>query len=206
MNLGDAVAVSRAAAEVDRYWHALTASDKLEMEAASTAMRQARYPGAGETREDDDLRHLAWQESILDQALRSLPEPASAFTDALADADRMIQQAAALFSQLAISGRIRSLPYIGYVDQLDGLYGWTTVSSDSFVLDPIRILEIIGFDHPYPRGVMLVEGTAARLPNEPIPGQITVRGRILADSEELAVSAIPIHEVLRCASPGGREG
>lgn len=205
MNLGDAVTVSRAAAEVNRRWHALTASDQLEMEAASTAMRQARYPGTGETRADDDLRRLAWQEAILDQALRSLPERASAFTDALADADRMIQHAAALFSQLATSGRIRSLRYIDYVDQLHGPDGWTTVSSDSFLLDPIRTLEIIAFDYPYPRGVMLVEGTATRFPNEPIPGQTTVRGRILADSEELAASAIPVHEVLRC-SPGSDEG
>ena len=56
-------------------------------------------------------------------------------------------------------------------------------------------MEIIGFDHPYPRGLMLVEGTTEQLPIEPHPGSVTVRGRLLADSEEIAASAVPMQSV-----------
>jgi len=194
-NLGAAVTSSPAAADVEHRWHALTAEDKRQMETASAAMQQARYPEPDDVRGDEDFRQLAWSEYILDEALRSLPERARAFTDALADADRMIQQAAALFSQLVTFSQIRKLAHISYVDQLDGPDGWHTIRSDSYLFEPIRIFEIIGFDHPYPRGVMLVEGTTEQLPIEPHPGSVTVRGRILADSEELAASAAPIQPV-----------
>jgi len=185
-NLAAAVASSPAAAEVEHRWHALTAEDKRQMETASAAMQQARYPEPDDVRGDEDFRQLAWSEYILDEALRSLPERA---------ADRMIQQAAALFSQLVTFSQIRKLAHIGYVDQLDCPDRWYTVRSDSYLFEPIRIFEIIGFDHPYPHGVMLVEGTTEKLPIEPRPGSVTVRGRILADSEELAASAAPIQPV-----------
>ena len=158
-------------------------------------MQQARYPEPDDVRGDEDFRQLGWSEYILDDALRSLPARARAFTDALADADRMIQQAATLFSQLVMAAQIRKLGHIGYVDQLDGPDGWHTVRSDSYLFEPIRVMEIIGFDHPYPRGLMLVEGITNQLPIEPNPGSVTVRGRLLADSETIAASAVPIQSV-----------
>ena len=194
-DLGAAVTSSPAAAEVERCWNALTADDKRQLEAASAAMQQARYPEPDDVRGDEDFRQLGWSEYILDDALRSLPGRARAFTDALADADRLIQQVAALFSQLVMAGQIRRLAHIGYVDQLDSPDGWHTARSDSYLFEPIRVLEIIGFDHPYPRGLMLVEGITEQLPVEPHPGSVTVRGRLLVDSEELAASAVPIQSV-----------
>jgi hypothetical protein len=191
-DLGAAVASSPAAAEVEQRWHALTADDKRQLEAATAEIQQARYPQPDDVRGDEDFRQLGWSEFILDDALRSLPKRARAFTDALADADRLIQQAAALFSQLVMTGKIRRLGHIDYVDQLDGPEGWQAVRSASYLFEPIRVLEIIGFDHPYPRGLMLVEGITEQLPLEPRPGSVTVRGRILSDSEEIAASAVPI--------------
>lgn len=194
-DLGAAVASSPAAAIVEQRWNALTADDRRFLEAASTAMQGARYPEPDDVRGDEDFRQLGWSEYILDDALGSLPERARAFTDALADADRLIQQAAALFSQLVMTARIRKLGHIGYVDQLDGPDGWHTVRSDSFLFEPIRIMEVIGFDHPYPRGLMLVEGITEQFPLEPRPGSVTVGGRLLADSEDLAVAAETIQSV-----------
>jgi hypothetical protein len=194
-SLGAAVTSSPAAAEVGRRWNALTADDKRQLEAASAAMQQARYPEPDDVSGDEDFRQLGWSESILDDALCSLSGRARAFTDALAGADRLIQQAAALFSQLVMFGQIRQLAHVGYIDQLDGPNGWHTVRSDSYLFEPIRVLEIIGFDHPHPRGLMLVEGITEQLPVEPNPGSVTVRGRLLADSEELAASAVPIQSV-----------
>ena len=149
-DLGAAVTSSPAAAEVERCWNALTADDKRQLEAASAAMQQARYPEPDDVRGDEDFRQLGWSDYILDDALRSLPGRARAFTVALADADRLIQQVAALFSQLVMAGQIRRLAHIGYVDQLDSPDGWHTARSDSYLFEPIRVLEIIGFDHPYP--------------------------------------------------------
>jgi hypothetical protein len=200
--LGAAVASSPAAAEAGRRWNALTASDKRQLEAASAAMQQARYPEPDDVRGDEDFRQLGWSDYILDDTLRSLSGRARAFADALTSADRQIQQAAALFSQLVMFGQIRQLAHIGYVDQLDGPDGWHTARSGSYVFEPIRVREIIGFDDPYPRGLMLVEGITEHLPIEPNPGSVTVHGRILADSEDLAASAVPIQPVFVAPDEG----
>ena len=194
-DLGAAVASSPAAAEVEQCWTALTSDDKRQLEAASAAMQQAQYPEPDDVRGDEDFRQLGWSEYILDDALRSLSGRARAFTDALAGADRLIQQAAALLSQLVMAAQIRKLAHIGYVDQLDGPDGWHTARSDSYLFEPIRVLEIIGFDHPYPRGLMQVEGITEQLPVEPHPGSVTVRGRLLADSENIAASAVTTQSV-----------
>ena len=94
-DLAAAVASTPAAAEVAQRWNALTADDKRQLEAASAAMQQARYPEPDDVRGDEDFRQLAarpgWSEYILHDTLRSLPGRARAFTDALADADRLIQ-------------------------------------------------------------------------------------------------------------------
>lgn len=193
--LGGAVASSPAADEVQRCWNALTADDKRRLYTASTAMDKARYPEPDDVRGDEDFRELAWSDYLLDNTLRSLPERAIAFTDALARADELIQQAAFLFSQLVMTGEIRQLSHIGYTSQFDGSDHWHVVRSDSFLFEPIRVFEIIGFDHPYPRGLMLVEGITDQLPFEPTPGSVTVRGPILADSKELAASAVPVQRV-----------
>jgi hypothetical protein len=193
-SLGTAVASSPAAVEVEERWRELTAEDKSQLSAACQRMRQARYPEPADVRADQDFHELAWQEYVLDQALRSLPERAQAFTGALTRADRLIQQAATLFGQLVMFNQVRQLSHIALVHQLDSADGYQTVRSDSFTFEPIRLFEIVGFDHPYPRGVMLVEGTADQL--GPLHGSLTVHGRILADSEELAATATPIQAAL----------
>jgi hypothetical protein len=194
--LGAAVAASPAAAEVAERWCGLTAEDKDRLTAACDTMRQARYPEPPGVR-GDDFRELAWRQFLLDQVVRALPERTQAFTNALDRADRMIQQAAVLFGQLVMFNQIRQVSCIGLVEQLDGADGWHTVRSDSYTFEPVHRLEIIGFDHPYPRGVMLVEGTSSRLGL--LHGSLTVRGRILTGSQELAATAIPIQAV--CADP-----
>lgn len=193
-SLGMAVAASPAAAEVAERWRQLTTEDKNQLSAACARMRQARYPEPADVRGDEDFRELAWREFVLDQALRSLPERAQTFTDALTRADRLIQQAAVLFGQLVMYNQIRQLPHIGIVEQLDAADGWLTVRSDSFAFEPIRQFEIIGFDHPYPRGVMLVEGITDRF--GPFHGSLTVRGRILPGSQELAATARQMQAVI----------
>lgn len=190
--LAAAVASSPAAAEVQERWRALTTQDRGQLAAAGAVLQAARYPEPADVRGDEDFRELAWSEFILDEALRSLAGPAQAFARALTRADRLIQQAATLFSQLVTFSQVRQLPHIGLVEQLDGANGWHAIRSDSYFFEPVRHFEIIGFDHPYPRGVMLVEGVTEQLPVAPPHGSVTVRGRILADSEELAATATPI--------------
>ncbi|MGH3198120.1 MAG: hypothetical protein ACRDOH_14990 [Streptosporangiaceae bacterium] len=190
--LGAAVASSPASAEVRERWRALTSQDRGQLAAACQVLQDARYPEPADVRGDEDFRELAWSEYILDQAVQPLKGPAQAFVKALSNADRLIRQAAVLFSQLVLFSEIRQLPQIGLVEQLEGASGWHDIRSDSYFFEPVRHFEIIGFDHPYPRGVMLVEGVTEQLPVAPPHGSVTVRGRILDDSEELAASAVPI--------------
>jgi hypothetical protein len=51
-------------------------------------------------------------------------------------------------------------------------------------------------------GLMLVEGIIEQLPIEPHPGSVTVRGRLLAESEDLAASAVPIQSVFVAPDEG----
>jgi hypothetical protein len=101
-SLGMALAASPAATAVAERWHQLTAEDKNQLSAACAEMRQARYPEPADVRGDEDFHELNWRAFVLDQTLRSLPDRARAFTDALTQADRLIQQAAVLFGQMVM--------------------------------------------------------------------------------------------------------
>lgn len=151
-------------------------------------MRQATCPGPSGI--PVDYGELAWRQSTLDHALQSLPQTGTVFTDALNRADQLIQQAAVLFSQLVMFNHIRQLPHISRIEQLGTSDSWHTVHSSCFTFDPVRLYEIIGFDYPYPQGVMLVEGTTQQF--GPLHGSLAVRGHILSESRELAATATPM--------------
>jgi hypothetical protein len=191
-HLGAAITSSPAAVEIAAAWHSLADSDKEQLRTACAAVRQTPYPAPDDVTGSEDFRELSWAETTLDDAIRPLTGPARAFTDALTTADRLIQQTAALFSQLVVYNQVRQLPNVTLVEQFDGADGWHTVRSDTFVFEQIRQFEILGFDHPYPRGVMMVAGTKQEMPFGPHHGAVTVYGRILADSDQLADLAVPI--------------
>lgn len=183
--LGDAIAASSAGAQVDIAWRSLTDADRDQLRNACATMQKISYQEPDDRTGSDDFRELHWSETQLDAALRPLTGKARAFADALTAADRLIQQAAALFSHLVIYGTILRLDNIVLVKQLNGASGLHTVRSDSYLLSPLRQFEILGFNHPYPRGVMLVTGIREEFGRH--TGTVTVHGRILPDSEDLTV-------------------
>jgi hypothetical protein len=183
--LGAAIASSPAAVEVDAAWRSLTTGDKAELRSVCATILRAQYPEPADVTGTEDFRELAWAMTMLDEAMRPLAGRAKKFTEALTAADRVIQQAAALFSQLIAYNEIRRLGRITLVEQPDGADGRTSVSSESLVLDHVRQFEILAFDHPYPRGVMLVDGVTETFGGEP-SHVTTVVGYILPESEELA--------------------
>lgn len=195
--LGSAVASSPAAIGLAAAWNALTDDDMQQLRTACAAIRQSQYPEPADITGSEDFRELDWAETTLDEAIRSTTGRARAFTDALTIADCLIQQAAALFSQLVVYNGLRRLGNVTFVEQLDGADGWHTVRSDSFVPEKVRLFEILAFDHPYPRGAMLVAGTKEVL--GPLHVATTAYGRVLPDSEEVASSAATIHH-----AQGGR--
>ncbi|MCA1604094.1 MAG: hypothetical protein LC775_01085 [Acidobacteria bacterium] len=164
--LGDAIASSPAGTQVDK-----------------ATMRTSSYQEPDDHTGSDDFRKLHWSEIQLDAAVRSLTGQARVFADALTAADRLIQQTAALFSHLVIYEKILRLDNIVLVEQLDGASGWYTVRSDSYTFPPVRQFEILTFDHPYPRGAMLVSGIREEFMRHAFA--TTVHGRILPDSEDL---------------------
>ncbi|MCM3882239.1 hypothetical protein [Frankia sp. R82] len=195
-HLGAAIAASPPAIEVEAAWKSLTEIDKDQLRATSVAMQKVSYLEPNDVTGTDDFRGLAWAETILDEAIRSLTGRARVFTDALTAADRLIQQAAALFSQLIFYNQVRQLGQVFSVDLLDGADGWHTIRSNSFILvDHPRLREILAFDYPYPRGVMLVAGIHEQLPFDNRQATLSVHGHILADSEELAASVVPIRSI-----------
>jgi hypothetical protein len=181
--LGDAIASSPTGAQVAIARRSLTDTDRDQLRNACAAIRKISYQEPADRTGSDDFRELRWSETQLDAALRPLTGQARVFADALTAADRMIQQAAALFSHLVIYEKILRLDNIVLVEQLDGARGWHTVRSDSYRLPPVRQFEILGFDHPYPRGTMLVAGIREEFGDHACA--VTVHGRILPDSEDL---------------------
>ena len=167
-------------------WQALSEADHAQLANARTAFGMMRYPErTGQTSGDEDFRHLAWAETQLDTITSRLEGRAKAFCDALTAADRFLQQVAALFSHLVFYGSIRLLENVELVEQLDGSEGWHTVRSGQFVFQPFRVHEIVGFRHPYPRGLMMVEGSHDELPFGSHAGAMTLYGRLLPDSANL---------------------
>ena len=137
--LGEAIASSAVATELARAWHALTESDRRQLRDASARLGQAQYPSSDDNTGSEDFRHLAWSDTELDAALRSLTGRAQEFTTALTHADRLIQQAAYLFSQLTTRGPIRRIGNVTEIQQLAGAAGWHTIrSEEDTLLSPIR--------------------------------------------------------------------
>jgi hypothetical protein len=191
-HLGKAIATSPIATELARTWRALTESDRQQLRDVSSALGQAQYPQSDDNTGDEDFRHLAWSTTELDKALRSLTGSAQDFTAALTHADRLIQQVACLFSHLTTRGTIRRIGNVTVVQQLDGAAGWHTIrSEEDILLSPVRQFDTLGFDHPFPRGVMLVEGIKEEYGRHHFA--VTVYGRILPDSTDLAATATPIN-------------
>lgn len=175
-----------AARAVGAAWQALSDADHAQLANARAAFDQMHYPQrAGQVTSDEDFRRLAWTRTQLDTITSRLEGRAKTFCDTLTAADRFLQQAAALFSHLVFYRSIRLLDNIELVEQLDGTEGWYTVRSAQFVFQPFRIHEIVGFCHPYPRGLMMVQGTVEELPSGAHSGAIALHGRILPDSVNL---------------------
>lgn len=167
-------------------WQALSDADHAQLANARKALDMAHYPERpGQTSGDEDFRHLDWAECQLDAITDRLDGRAGAFSEALLACNRFLQQVAALFSHLVFYERIRVLDGINLVQQLSGSDGWHTVRSGHFSLQPIRLHEVVGFNHPYPRGLMMVEGTKDVLPFGAHTGAMTVHGRLLPDSANL---------------------
>lgn len=189
--LGAAIAASPCAQRLGDSWRSLAEGDKELLRAACAAVRTSTYPEPADVTGAEDFRELAWAEAALDEAIRPLAGRAMEFVAALRAADGMFQQVAALFVQMIVYNEIRQLGYVNLVEQHDGGNGWHAVSSESTIADHVRQREIVGFDHPYPRGVMMVYGITERLGRR--HQGTTVRGRILRESEALAALAGPAH-------------
>ncbi|MCM4080622.1 hypothetical protein [Paractinoplanes hotanensis] len=139
----------------------------------------------------EDFRALAWAETALDAATRALDDRPTEFVNALQAADQMLQQAGALFVQMIVHNQVRRLGNVKIVEQYNGGKGWQSVSSESIATEHFRQREIIAFDHPFPRGAMMIYGSAERYGSR--RQGTTVRGYILRDSESLAAFAAPAH-------------
>jgi hypothetical protein len=183
--LGAAIRASPAAARLDAAWRELHETDFHQLAGACTALDRTVHPiPAGQTDGHGDFLATGFCEAHLDAVLRPLRGPAKTFTDALNDAERLIQQASALFSQLVVYATIRAIDNVVLVEQFDGSTGWHTVRGDSPLPELVRQREIVSFDHPHPRGLMLVEGVTDHFSGRHVT--VTVAGRLLPESHEFA--------------------
>jgi hypothetical protein len=130
------------------------------------------------------LDRLAYREAVVADAVESLEGNARRYSDAFDAVDRLLEQAAALFSQAVVYGPARRLGPVLRAERLHGGDGWTEIIVPE-PWPPLRLAEIVVFDSPALTNAMLVEGMTIQL--ERTHGIATVRGRLLPDSAGLHV-------------------
>lgn len=183
--LAATIAAADAAVDLEQTLAALTSADE---EALTEARAELRHRLAGDQVDAiagaDPLKRYAYGEALMYQVIQQLPRRPREFASATEAADRLLTQATALFSQHVIYGPPRILQGVRRVERTSGGDSWTEAVVDEPAGPPIRLLEIVRFGTPGLDRAMLVEGCTVHIPTLDEPGEATVSGRLLPDSDQ----------------------
>jgi hypothetical protein len=169
---------------------AMSESDIAQLMNARISLDDSSFQARrGHTSGNEDFRYAAWAEARLDATLRLLDGPARKFSEALNRLDSFVQQIGSLLSHLVFYNKIRILENVTLVEQMNGKGGWHTVRIGGVIRTSIRQLEVVGFDHPYPKELMVVHGLTERLAFRG-HGSLTLYGLLLPDSASLELPTI----------------
>jgi hypothetical protein len=169
----------------------LTDADGAALAAARDQTRSALRPeqidaAAGELA----LDRLAYREAVVAEALDSLRDGARRYGDAFTAADRLVEQAAALFSQAVVNGPAPKLGPVLRAERLHGGHGWTQV----VIPEPFGLFAQLGdvvlFDTPGLTDALHIEGVAEKFTGERW-GVATLSGYLLPDSAGLRARRWP---------------
>ena len=169
----------------------LTDADRAALTAARDQARIALRPEQIDAAADDlALDRLAYREAVVAEALDNLRDGARRYGDAFTLADRLVEQAAALFSQAVVNGPAPKLGPVLRAERLRGGHGWTrVVIPEPFGLF-VQLGDVVLFDTPGLTDAMHIEGVTEKFRGERW-GVATLSGYLLPDSAGLRAGRWP---------------
>lgn len=136
------------------------------------------------------LDRLAYREALVGDVVDRLQGDARRYSDAFSAIDRLIEQAAALFSQAVVNGPAPKIQSVVRVERLRGGHGWTEVTVPEWVGLVAQLGDVVLFDTRALTDAMHVEGISLSIEAEQW-GSATLSGRLLPDSAGLRASPWP---------------
>jgi hypothetical protein len=154
---------------------------------ARIALRPAQVDAAAGHLELDGL---AYREAVVADAVDTLQGEARRYSDAFDAVDRLIEQAAALFSQAVVNGPAPKIGPVFRAERLHGGHGWTEVVVPGWLGLFAKLGDVVLFNTPALTDAMHVEGTGLSWKAEQW-GSATLSGPLLPDSGGLRASPWP---------------
>ena len=189
--VGSAVDRCPQAQELQQAHAALTADDQAALTTARAKARAALYTDRLQTEVGNDLdSRVAYRHAVLADTVNRLSGGARRYSDAFHAADRLLEQAAALFSQTVVNG---PAPKIGPVlrgERLYGGHGWTEIVVPEWFGILGQLGDVVRFDTPALQDAMHVESFTHEF-RQGGSGRATIRGRLLPDSAGLRARTWP---------------
>jgi hypothetical protein len=177
--------------ELERAQAGLTDDGRAALSSARDRARMALRPAQVDAAAGDlALNRLAYREALVANVVDSLQGDARRYIDAFDAVDRLIEQAAALFSQAVVNGPAPKIGPIFRAERLHGGHGWTEVVVPEWVGLFAQIGDVVLFDTPALTDAMYVEGTRLWWKAEQW-GSATLSGPLLPDSGGLRASPWP---------------
>jgi hypothetical protein len=189
--VGAALASCPQVRELEQAQAALTDDGRAALSNARDRARIALRPAQVDAAAGDlALDRLAYREALVADAVDSLQGDARRYSDAFDAVDRLIEQAAALFSQAVVNGPAPKIGPVFRAERLHGGHGWTEVVVPEWVGLFAQIGDVVLFDTPALTDAMYVEGTRLWWKAEQW-GSATLSGPLLPDSGGLRASPWP---------------
>lgn len=180
-----AVSLCPQALELERAQAALTDDDRAVLANSRVRARAALRPEQIDSSAGDlVLDRLNYREAVIAEALDGLRNGPRHYCDAFDAVDRLMEQAAALFSQAVVNGPAPRMGPVLRGERLRGGYGWTeVVVSEPFGLFG-QLGDVVLFDTPALADAMHVGGVKEAIKMEGW-GRATFTGYLLPDSAGL---------------------
>ena len=169
----------------------LTDDGRAALSSARDRARMALQPDQVDAAAGDLARNrLAYREALIADVVDNLQGDARRYCNAFDAVDRLLEQAAALFSQAVVNGPAPKIGPIFRAERLHGGHGWTEVVVPEWVGLFTQLGDVVLFDTPALTDAMHVEGTTLSFKAEQW-GSATLAGRLLPDSSWLRASPWP---------------
>jgi hypothetical protein len=177
--------------ELEQAQAALTDDGRAALASARDRVRLALRPAQVDAVAGDlPLDRLNYREGLVAEVIDSLQGDARRYSDAFSSVDRLIEQAAALFSQAVVNGPTPKIGPIFRAERLHGGHGWTEVVVKEWVGLFAQLGDVVLFDTPALTDAMYVEGLRESIKAEQW-GSAALSGPLLPDSGGLRASPWP---------------